>query len=402
MKKVFVLGAKRTPIGSFLGSLSKLHPKVYAAEVIKTLIQETKIEINDINEVIVGNVLPAGLGHGLARQISITAGIPIHVPAYGVNMVCGSGMKSVMTAFTQIASGSSDLIIAGGAESMSKAPYLIDASARHGVKTGGPSMRDHLLVDGLMDAFNDNHMGITAENIAEKYQISRDAQDDFAWASQVKAIEAVDKGRFDDEVVPITIPSKKGTLLFNKDEYPNRTSSREKLATLRPAFKEGGSVTAGNSSGINDGASFLVLASEEYVLKHHLTPLMEIIGIGQGALDPNYMGLGPTPAIKKALAFAKYDLKDIDIMELNEAFAAQALGVIHELSETFNIPEKTLLEKTNVNGGAIALGHPLGASGNRIIVTLIHEMIKQNKSLGLASLCIGGGMGTAVIVRRPA
>jgi acetyl-CoA C-acetyltransferase len=401
MQKVYVLGAKRTPIGSFLGSLSKLHPKVYAAEVIKTLIQDTKISIHDINEVIVGNVLPAGLGHGLARQISITAGIPDHVPAYGVNMVCGSGMKSVMTAFTQIASGFSDLIIAGGAESMSKAPYLIDASTRHGVKTGGPSIRDHLLVDGLMDAFNDIHMGITAENIAEKYQISRDAQDDFAWASQVKAIEAVDKGRFEDEVVPISIPSKKGTLLFNKDEYPNRTSSREKLATLRPAFKEEGSVTAGNSSGINDGASFLVLASEEYVLKHHLTPVMEIIGIGQGALDPNYMGLGPTPAIKKALAFAKYDLKDIDLMELNEAFAAQALGVVHELSETFNIPQETLLEKTNVNGGAIALGHPLGASGNRIIVTLIHEMIKQNKSLGLASLCIGGGMGTAVIVRRP-
>lgn len=401
MEKVYVIGARRTPIGSFLGSLSSLHPKVYAAKVVDTLIHELQLNKDDINELIVGNVLPAGLGHGLARQISRGANLADHVPAYGVNMVCGSGMKSVMTAFTQIAAGMSDLIIAGGVESMSRAPYLVDASARTGVKLGGPALQDHLLVDGLMDAFDDIHMGITAENIAEKYGITRDAQDDFAWASQVKAIHAVDAGRFDDEIVPIELTVKKETRLFNKDEYPNRTSSREKLSQLRPAFKEGGTVTAGNSSGINDGASFLVLASESYVKKHGLKPLVEIIGIGQAGVDPLYMGLGPTPAIENALNHAKLTLSDIDLLELNEAFAAQALGVVHELVEKHGVSKEALLEKTNVNGGAIALGHPLGASGNRITVTLIHEMIKQNKPLGLASLCIGGGMGTALVVRRP-
>lgn len=400
MEKVYVIGAKRTPVGSFLGSLSSLHPKVYGAKVVETLIHELHLQKDDINELIVGNVLPAGLGHGLARQISRTAGLSDHVPAYGVNMVCGSGMKSVMTAFTQIAAGMSDLIIAGGVESMSRAPYLVDASARTGVKMGGPTLKDHLLVDGLMDAFDDIHMGITAENIAEKYAISRDAQDDFAWASQVKAIQAVDSGRFKDEIVPIDIPSKKETLHFQHDEYPNRTSSRKKLSQLRPAFKEGGSVTAGNSSGINDGASFLVLASASYVEKKGLKPLAEIIGIGQAGVNPLYMGLGPTPAIEKALHHAHVDFKDLELLELNEAFAAQALGVVHELTEKYGVSKEAILEKTNVNGGAIALGHPLGASGNRITVTLIHEMIKQNKTLGLASLCIGGGMGTALVLRR--
>ena len=400
MEKVYVLGAKRSAIGSFLGSLSHLHPKVYGAEVVKTLIQDTRINKDHINEVIVGNILPAGLGHGLARQISRTALIPDHVPAYGVNMVCGSGMKSVMTAFTQIASGTANLIIAGGVESMSKAPYLMDASVRHGVKMGGPQMKDHMLVDGLMDAFEETHMGITAENIAEKYGITRDEQDDLAWASQEKAIKAVDTGRFDDEIVPIEVPLKKETIVFNKDEYPNRQSSREKLSTLKPAFKPGGTVTAGNSSGINDGASFMVLASETYVKEHGLTPIAEVIGIGQGGVDPNYMGLGPTPAIQKALEHAKLTLKDIDLFELNEAFAAQALGVVHELSLAHGETKDAILNRTNVNGGAIALGHPLGASGNRILVTLIHELKKQNKALGLASLCIGGGMGTALIVRN--
>ena len=400
MEKVYIIGAKRSPIGSFLGSLSSLHPKVYGAKVVEALIEELGIDKNHINELIIGNVLPAGQGHGLARQISRTAQIPDHVPAYGVNMVCGSGMKSVMNAFTQIASGMSDLIFAGGVEAMSRAPYLVDASTRTGIKMGGPTLKDHILVDGLMDSFEDIHMGITAENIAEKYGITRKAQDDFAWSSQEKAIKAVDSGRFKDEIVPIEVSLKNETLNFKDDEYPNRTSSREKLGTLRPAFKKDGSVTAGNSSGINDGASFLVLASESYLKKHDLKPLAEVIGIGQAGVDPMYMGLGPTPAIEKALNHASLDLDAIDLFELNEAFAAQALGVVHELSEAYKIKPESLLDKTNVNGGAIALGHPIGASGNRIIVTLVHELLKQEKDLGLASLCIGGGMGTALIVRR--
>lgn len=401
MEKVYIIGAKRSPIGTFLGSLSSLHPKVYGAAVVQNLIATLALNKDDINELILGNVLPAGLGHGLARQISRGAGIPDHVPAYGVNMVCGSGMKSVMNAFTQIASGTSDLIIAGGVESMSRAPYLVDASTRTGIKLGGPALNDHLLVDGLMDAFEDVHMGITAENIAERYQITREAQDDLAWQSQKKAIHAVDSGRFNDEIVAIDVPSKKTTIHFDRDEYPNRTSSRERLGQLRPAFKKEGSVTAGNSSGINDGASFLVLASADYVAQHQLTPLAEVVSAAQAGVDPMLMGLGPTPAIQKALNQAQLQLKDIDLMELNEAFAAQALGVVHELSQAHDIPADAILEKTNVNGGAIALGHPIGASGNRIIVTLIHEMIKQDKAYGLASLCIGGGMGTALIVRRP-
>ena len=401
MQKVYVVGAKRSAIGSFMGTLSALHPADFGSQVLKQLLEEKNINTKDIDEVLVGNILPAGLKQGLARQISIGAGIPAEVPAYGVNMVCGSGMKTVMTGYANIALGLQNLVIAGGAESMSNAPYLVPAQVRSGVKMGEQPMRDHMLYDALTDAFNGYHMGITAENIVERYGITREEQDAFAWDSQKKAMAAQDAGKFKDEIAKVVIPNRKGDIVFENDEYINRTTSLEKLQTLRPAFKKDGSVTAGSSSGINDGASFIILASEDYVKANHLTPLFEVVGIGQGGVDPSVMGLGPTPAIKNALKQANLDIKQIDTFELNEAFAAQSLGVIKELTDAFDITKEEILAKTNPNGGAIALGHPVGASGNRIIVTLIHEMLKRPElNYGLASLCIGGGMGTAVILKK--
>jgi acetyl-CoA C-acetyltransferase len=401
MQKVYVVGAKRSAIGSFMGTLSALHPADFGSQVLKQLLEEKNINTKDIDEVLVGNILPAGLKQGLARQISIGAGIPAEVPAYGVNMVCGSGMKTVMTGYANIALGLQNLVVAGGAESMSNAPYLVPAQVRSGVKMGEQPMRDHMLYDALTDAFNGYHMGITAENIVERYGITREEQDAFAWDSQKKAMAAQDAGKFKDEIAKVVIPNRKGDIVFENDEYINRTTSLEKLQTLRPAFKKDGSVTAGSSSGINDGASFIILASEDYVKANHLTPLFEVVGIGQGGVDPSVMGLGPTPAIKNALKQANLDIKQIDTFELNEAFAAQSLGVIKELTDAFDITKEEILVKTNPNGGAIALGHPVGASGNRIIVTLIHEMLKRPElNYGLASLCIGGGMGTAVILKK--
>ena len=400
MEKVYIVSAKRTPIGSFLGTLSDLHPATYAATVVKTILEETEVPGKAIDEVIVGNILPAGLGQGIARQVSIHAGIPETIPAYTVNMVCGSGMKTVMNAFVSIQAGMSNIVIAGGTESMSKAPFILPDRTRKGMKLGGFTVKDHMIDDALMDAFNPIHMGITAENIVEKYNISREAQDELAITSQTRAIKAVDAGRFKDEIVPITISSRKGDFVFDTDEYPNRNTTIEKLGKLRPAFKKDGTVTAGNASGINDGASFMMIASEAAVKQYNLKPLAEIVGIGQGGVDPNYMGLGPVPAIKKALLHANIDFNDIKLFELNEAFAAQGLGVLHELEAAFKVSVDDMLEKTNVNGGAIALGHPVGASGNRIAVTLLHEMRKQNITYGLASLCIGGGMGTAIILKN--
>jgi acetyl-CoA C-acetyltransferase len=401
MNKVYVIGAKRSAIGSFMGTLSSLHPADFGSQVLKALLKETNINVSEIDEVLVGNILPAGLKQGLARQISILSGIPSSVPAYGVNMVCGSGMKSVMNGYTNIALGLHHLVVAGGAESMSGTPYLVTSQVRSGLKMGEQPMRDHMLYDALTDAFESYHMGITAEHIVEKYCLTREEQDAFAWESQKKAMAAQDQGKFKDEIVPVVIPGRKGDIIFDQDEYINRQTSLEKLSTLRPAFKKDGSVTAGSSSGINDGASFFVLASEAYVKKHNLKPLAEIVGIGQGGVDPSVMGLGPTPAIKQALKHAKLNLTDIDTFELNEAFAAQSLGVIKELTDAFGVTKDYMLSKTNPNGGAIALGHPVGASGNRILVTLLHEMLKQpNLNLGLASLCIGGGMGTAVIIKK--
>lgn len=401
MKKVYVVGAKRSAIGSFMGTLSSLHPADFGSQVLKALINESGIQVSDINEVLVGNILPAGLKQGVARQISIMSGIPSSVPAYGVNMVCGSGMKTVMNGFTNIALGLHDLVVAGGVESMSGAPYLITGQVRSGIKMGEQTMRDHMLYDALTDAFEGYHMGITAEHIVEKYGITREEQDVFAIESQKKAIAAQDQGKFKNEIVPVVIPNRKGDIVFETDEYINRGTSYEKLAQLRPAFKKDGSVTAGSSSGINDGASFMILASEDYVKANNLKPIAEIVGIGQGGVDPSVMGLGPTPAIKQALKHAGLNIKDIHTFELNEAFASQSLGVIKELTEAFSITKEEILSKTNPNGGAIALGHPVGASGNRIMVTLVHEMLKNpNYTYGLASLCIGGGMGTAVILKK--
>ena len=401
MRKVYVVGAKRSPIGAFMGSLSDVHPADFGSQVLRALLEETKIDPSKIDEVLVGNILPAGLGQGLARQISIKSGIPSTVPAYGVNMVCGSGMKTVMNGYANIMLGFHDIVVAGGAESMTNTPYLVPSKVRSGVKMGDQQLRDHMIYDALTDAFEGYHMGITAENIVEKFGLTREEQDQFAWNSQLRARTADDAGKFKDEIVPITIKTRKGEVVFDKDEFINRGTSYEKLSQLRPAFKKDGSVTAGSSSGINDGASFLLLASDEAVKKYNLTPLFEVVGIGQGGVDPSVMGLGPTPAIKQALKTANLSFNDLELLELNEAFAAQSLGVIRELTDAFGVSKEDILEKTNVNGGAIALGHPVGASGNRIIVTLLHEMLKQeNKNIGLASLCIGGGMGTAVIVKK--
>ncbi|MBE0701409.1 MAG: acetyl-CoA C-acyltransferase, partial [Acholeplasmataceae bacterium] len=301
MKKVFIVGAKRSPIGSFMGTLSPVHPSEFGSQVLKVILEDSKIDPSKIDEVLVGNILPAGLKQGVARQTSIKSGIPASVPAYGVNMVCGSGMKAVMNGYVNIAFGMHQLVVAGGVESMSGAPFLVPSQIRTGVKMGDQTLYDHMLYDALTDAFEGYHMGITAEHIVEKYGITREEQDLFAYASQVKAAKASDNRRFKDEIVPITIASRKGDIVFEDDEYINRTTNIEKLSTLRAAFKKDGSVTAGNSSGINDGASFILLASEEALLTHHLTPLAEIIGIGQAGVDPSVMGLGPTPAIRHAL-----------------------------------------------------------------------------------------------------
>ena len=400
LRKAYIVSAKRTAIGGFLGSLSTVSPRTFGAEVIKALLADAGVKPENVDEVICGNVLGAGVGQSIGRTVSLEAGIPDTVCAHTTNMVCGSGMRTVMEAVMTIQAGENDIVVAGGVESMSQAPYLVPANTRSGNKMGVWKVVDHMIYDALTDARLDIHMGVTAENIAQKYNITRQMQDEFAMASQEKAIKAVDSGRFKDEIVPITIPSKKGDIVFDTDEHPNRKTSLEKLGTLKPAFIKDGTVTAGNASGINDGASFVLVVSEDAVKKYNLKPLCEVVGIGQGGVDPSIMGLGPTPAIRNALKNAGVKLADIDLVELNEAFAAQSLGVIHELVEEHGINREEFLAKTNVNGGAIALGHPVGASGNRIIVTLIHEMMKSDKKLGLASLCIGGGQGTAVILKK--
>lgn len=400
MKKVFIVSAKRTPIGSFLGSLKNTSASELGAILVKNIIEETSINPADIDEVIVGNILSAGQGQGIARQVAVKGGVPFEVPAYSLNIACGSGMKAVMNAVATIRSGKGNLILAGGVESMSNAPYLIPASSRAGYKMGDMRAIDHMIYDALTDAFDGTHMGITAENVAEKYGISRESQDMFAAKSQEKAITAVDSGRFKDEIVPVNVKLGREESVFDTDEYPNRKTSFEKLSTLKPAFKKDGTVTAGNASGLNDGGSMMLVASEEAIEKYNLKPLAEIIGVGQGGVDPKVMGLGPTPAIRAALKDAELKLQNMNLLELNEAFAAQSLGVIHELSLEHGMSEEEIISRTNVNGGAIALGHPVGASGNRIMVTLVHEMLKRGSEYGIASLCIGGGMGTAVVIKR--
>lgn len=400
MNKVFIVAAKRTAVGKFGGSLAGVPAAEMASVVIKNIIAETGINPADLDEVIVGNILSAGQKQGVARQAAIKGGVPQEVPAYGINMICGSGMKAILNAYVNIRSGEANMILAGGAENMSGACYLLPGAARSGIKMGDFKVVDHMICDGLTDAFEDVHMGITAENIAAKYDISRERQDAFSFNSQRKAIAAIDGGRFKDEIVPVEIVTRKETLVFDTDEFVNRASTPEKLAGLRPAFKKDGTVTAGNASGINDGASFVLVASEESVKKYKLTPLVEIVAVGQGGVDPSIMGMGPVPAIANALKKAGMKLADMNVLELNEAFAAQSLGVMTQLCTDHGVQPEWFDENCNVNGGAIALGHPIGASGNRITVSLIHEMLRSNKQYGLASLCIGGGMGTAVILKK--
>ncbi len=400
MSKVYIVAAKRTAVGSFLGLLSTVHPADFAAKVVQQIMKDTNVQPLDIDEVISGNILPAGQGQGIGRQVAIKAGFPHEVCGYAINMVCGSGMKAIMDAYLKIKAGWSHLVIAGGTESMSLAPHLLSAKGRSGYKMGNFEVIDHMIYDALTDAYDGIHMGITAENIADKHHITREEQDAFAYQSQVKAIRSVDEGRFDDEVVGIEVKVGKEVVMFNKDEYPNRKTSLEKLATLRPAFKKDGTVTAGNASGINDGAAYVMLASEEAIEKYNLKPLVEVVGVDQAGVDPKVMGLGPVGAVKNVLRRTGLQLNQIGLLELNEAFAAQSLGVMKELSEDLHVNFNELLNKTNVNGGAIAIGHPVGASGARIVVTLIHEMKKRHEKLGLASLCIGGGMGTAIIVKN--
>lgn len=399
MSKVYIINAKRSPVGKFLGNLSTVSPAELAGQVMKATIKDSKIDPQNIDEVILGNVLPAGQGQGVARQAAINANIPYEVPAYGVNIICGSGMKTVMTAYSQIKAEMADLIVAGGVEVMSQVPYVTESSIRTGSKMGGMNLKDSLINDGLMDAFNGYHMGITAENIADKHSISRERQDLFSMKSQTKAIAAVDGGKFIDEIIPIEVKTRKGSVVVNTDEYPNRATTIDVLSKLRPAFKKDGSVTAGNASGLNDGASIIIVASEKAVKEYGLEPIAELVSVGQGGVDPAVMGLGPVPAIKDALERCNLGLEDIDLIELNEAFAVQSLGVMEELKQMYGTTDEWFEERTNVNGGAIAIGHPLGASGARIMTTLIHEMKKRNCEHGLASLCIGGGMGTCVIVK---
>lgn len=398
MRNVFILGAKRTPIGNFGGSLKNISASKLASLVIEESLKQAKVSCNEVDEVIVGNILMAGQGMGPGRQASIYAGIPSDVPAYTVNMMCASGMKAIMIGATDIALGEVDLVVAAGMENMSQAPFLVPYKTRFGAKFGNIELLDHMIWDGLRDVFNGIHMGLTAEILAEEFKITRQEQDLFAYESQMKAKEAIEKEKFKEEIVPVEIVEKKVRNVLGVDEYPRRDVTLEKLASLKPAFKENGTVTAGNSSGINDGASSVILASEEFVEKKGLKPLAKIISWSQIGVDPLKMGLGPVPATENVLKKARLSFQDLELIELNEAFAAQSLAVIKKWCEIFGVSRDWVMNRLNVNGGAIALGHPIGASGNRIVVTLIYEMMRRKLKLGLATLCAGGGMGTALLI----
>ena len=398
--EVFVVGAKRTPIGKFGGIFKNVPATELAKLASKAAIDQAGLEPSQIDEAIFGNVLMAGEGMGPARQVSIGVGMPVEVPAYTVNMVCGSGMKSLMLGAQDIASGEARIVLTGGMENMSQAPYLLPYKARFGMKFGDVRLVDSMIHDGLMDVFNNVHMGLTAEYLAEKFGISREEQDEFAYWSQMKTKKAMEKGKFEEEIVPVKVKMKGEEVEVSRDEHPRPDVTLEKLAALKPAFKEGGTVTAGNSSGINDGASAIVLASGKMVENLGLKPLARVVAWAQAGVDPMEMGLGPVPAVKKLLEKTNLMFSDIDLIELNEAFAAQSIAVMREWSRIFGVDEGRIQERLNVNGGAIALGHPIGATGNRIIVTLLYELKRQRLEWGIATLCIGGGMGTAVLIQN--
>ena len=391
-EQVVIVSATRTAIGSFNGSLKDVPATELGATVIQAALEQANVAPHLVEEVIMGNVLQAGLGQNPARQASLFAGLPETVPAMTINKVCGSGLKAIHLAFQAIKSGEADIIVAGGMENMSQAPYLL-GGARTGLRMGDQPLVDTIIKDGLECAFNDYHMGITAENLAEQYTISREAQDQFAATSQQKAGQAIEADRFQAEITPVEIPQRKGDpIVFAEDEFPRAGTTAESLARLRPAFKKGGTVTAGNASGINDGAAAVVVMSARKAKELGLTPLVEIVANGTSGVDPSIMGIGPVKAVGQALQKAGLELDAIDVIEANEAFAAQSLAVDAEL--------RFDPAKLNRNGGAIALGHPIGASGTRIMVTLIHEMLRTGESHGLATLCIGGGQGIATIVKK--
>lgn len=392
MKRVVIASAARTPIGSYGGVLKSVSAVNLGVTAAKEAIKRAKIEPSMIDEVLFGNVLGAGLGQNVARQVSLGSDIPIEVPALTINIVCGSGLRSVSMAAQLIASGDDDVILCGGCESMTNAPYLLP-NARWGQRMNDGKIVDSMVHDGLYDIFNEYHMGITAENVAEQYGLTREDQDKFAVSSQNKAEAAQKSGRFADEIVPVIIPQRKGEpLVVDTDEFPRHGSTLEKMAKLPPAFKKGGTVTAANASGINDSGAALIVMSKDKADELGIEYLAEITGFGTAGVDPSVMGLGPIPATKKALAKANWSVADLDLIEANEAFASQSLAVVKDLGLNPEI--------VNVNGGAIALGHPIGASGARILITLLFEMKKRDAKKGLATLCIGGGMGTALLVQR--
>jgi len=392
MTDVVIVAAGRTAIGSFNGALSKVPATELGAHVIRHLLAKSGISPAQVSEVILGQVLTAGIGQNGARQAAIKAGIPDMVPAMTINKVCGSGLKATHLAAQAIKSGDAEIVVAGGQESMTLAPHLLQG-AREGYRMGDAKVVDSMILDGLWDAYNQYHMGVTAENVAKKFGVSREEQDAFAAASQQKTEAAQKSGRFKDEIIALEIPQKKGpAIAFDTDEYPKHGTTVEKLAALRPAFDKAGTVTAGNASGINDGAAAVVMMSAEKAKSLGLKPLVRVRAYSSAGVDPKLMGMGPVPASKLCLSKAGWTPKDLDLLEINEAFAAQAIAVNKEMGWDTS--------KINVNGGAIALGHPIGASGCRILVTLIHEMIKRDAKHGLASLCIGGGMGVALAVER--
>jgi acetyl-CoA C-acetyltransferase len=391
MEEIVIAGAARTAIGKFGGTLARTPAADLGAHIIRKLLERSGLKPDQVSEVIMGQVLAAGVGQNPARQAAIKAGLPDMIPAMTINKVCGSGLKAVMLAAQSVANGDSDVVIAGGQENMSAAPHVMNGS-RDGFRMGDAKLVDSMIVDGLWDAFNQYHMGVTAENVAKEYAVTREEQDEFAVKSQNKTEAAQKSGRFKDEIIPFEIPSKKGPLVFADDEYPRHGATLEAMKGLKPAFDKNGTVTAANASGINDGAAAVIVTSARKAKELGLKPLARIKAFASAGVDPKYMGMGPVPASKRCLSRAGWTPKDLDLMEINEAFASQAIAVNRQMGWDTT--------KVNVNGGAIALGHPIGASGCRILVTLLHEMQKRDAKKGLASLCIGGGMGVALAVER--
>jgi acetyl-CoA C-acetyltransferase len=391
MANAVIVSAARTPVGSFQGALKDVPARTLGAIVIKEVLKRANVAPEMVDEVIMGCVLQGGLGQNVARQCAIDAGLPVEVPAYTINRVCGSGLQAVATAAAMIKAGDAEIVVAGGTESMSLAPYTMPA-ARTGYRMGNNKVVDMMVNDGLWDAYNNYHMGVTAENLVEKFNLTRDELDAFSAQSQQRAIAAIKAGKFKDEIVPVEIASKKGTVVFDTDEFPKDGTTKESLGKLKPAFKKDGVVTAGNASGINDGGAAVLVMSEEKAAALGLKPMARIVSYATGGVDPKIMGYGPVEGVTKALKIAGLTLEQIDLVEANEAFAAQALSVAKALNLNMDI--------TNVNGGAIAIGHPIGASGNRILNTLLYEMPRRNAKYGLATLCIGGGMGIAMIIEN--